>query len=480
MKELTMLSLFDGSGGFPLAGALCGIKPVAASEIEPYPIAVTTSHFPHMKHLGDVSKIHGGEIEPVDVITFGSPCQDLSLAGKRAGLKHTANGDEETTRSGLFMEAIRIIKEMRSATNGRYPTFALWENVHGAFSSNNGEDFRTVLTEFVRIAEPSAVMPPVPKGGWAYADWYRGDGWSLAYRALDAQYWGVPQRRRRIFLVLDLGGDSAGEILFKPESLSRNSEPSAETREGTASDIEEHAGASSSSRVINLNKDDVQSKAVVHPAGVAPPLYAGECRYGGGECYVIDKPREEAASGDGRTDRCKCLTPWDCQSKRIFDPAGVYPTLQAMGNSGANNTVILMSAPVTFTKQSHSIYKECQVSSSLKQRDYKDATDLVCVPFAANQRDEVRLLGDKAAAVQAQPGMKQQTFVCISNTSKTRSNQGGGRLMDAYQRHGWRESDVCGTLTADQNVSVRGNTPLICFPYKISAETQGGCIDANE
>ena len=395
MKELTMLSLFDGSGGFPLAGALCGIKPVAASEIEPYPIAVTTSRFPHMKHLGDVSKIHGGEIEPVDVITFGSPCQSLSVAGKQEGLKHTELGDEETTRSGLFMEAIRIIKEMRSATNGRYPTFALWENVPGAFISNKGEDFRTVLTEFVRIAEPSAVMPPVPKGGWAYADWYHGDGWSLAYRVLDAQHWGkavidrdsstllymgTPQRRRRIFLVLDLGGDSAGEILFKSESLSGHTQPCAKTREGIASDTEERAGASSSSRVINLNKDDVQSKAVVHPAGVAPPLYAGECRYGGGECYVIDKPREEAASGDGRTDRCKCLTPWDCQSKRIFDPAGVYPTLQAMGNSGANNTAILMNAPVTFTKQSHSIYKECRASSSLKQRDYKDATDLVCVP----------------------------------------------------------------------------------------------------
>lgn len=212
-------SLFDGSGGFPLAGSLCGIEPVWAAEVEPYPIAVTRSRFPRMKHLGDISKVNGAEIEPVDIITFGSPCQDLSVAGKRAGLKHTAVGDDETTRSGLFMEAVRIIKEMREATGGEYPRFALWENVPGAFSSQKGEDFRVVLEELIRIIEPGAVMPAVPKGGWAYADCYCGDGWSLAYRVFDAQYWGVPQRRRRIHLVLDLRGERAGKILFEREGL---------------------------------------------------------------------------------------------------------------------------------------------------------------------------------------------------------------------------------------------------------------------
>ena len=208
-------SLFDGSGGFPLAGSLCGIEPVWASEVEPYPIAVTRSRFPNMKHLGSVTDINGGDIEPVDIITFGSPCQDLSVAGKRAGLKHEANGDDETTRSGLFMEAVRIIKEMREATNGEYPTFAVWENVPGAFSSNKGEDFRTVLEELIKIVEPTAVMPAVPKNGWPYADSYCGDGWSLAYRVFDAQYWGVPQRRRRIYLVLDLRGQRAGKVSFE-------------------------------------------------------------------------------------------------------------------------------------------------------------------------------------------------------------------------------------------------------------------------
>lgn len=216
---MKLMSLFDGSGGFPLAASLCGIEPVYAAEVEPYPIAVTKNRFPKMKHLGDVSKVKGGEIEPVDIITFGSPCQDMSIAGKRAGLKHADTGDDETTRSGLFLEAIRIIKEMREATNGVYPRYAIWENVPGAFSSNRGEDFRTVLEEFIRVKEKDAVMPDVPKAGWPYADCYSGNGWSLAYRVFDAQYWGVPQRRRRIYLVADFRGERAKGILFERKGL---------------------------------------------------------------------------------------------------------------------------------------------------------------------------------------------------------------------------------------------------------------------
>lgn len=203
-----------------MAGALCGISPVWASEVEPYPIAVTRSRFPYMRHLGDVSKVSGADIEPVDVITFGSPCQDLSVAGKRAGLKHTDNGDEETTRSGLFMEAVRIIKEMREKSGGIYPAFAVWENVPGAFSSNKGEDFKIVLEELIRIAEPEAPPLPAPgKNGWPYADCIVGDGWSVAWRVFDAQYWGVPQRRRRIYLVADFRGERAGKVLFEREGL---------------------------------------------------------------------------------------------------------------------------------------------------------------------------------------------------------------------------------------------------------------------
>lgn len=239
---MKLMSLFDGSGGFPLAASLCGIEPVYAAEVEPYPIAVTKNRFPKMKHLGDVSKVKGGEIEPVDIITFGSPCQDMSIAGKRAGLKHADMGDDETTRSGLFLEAIRIIKEMREATNGVYPRYAIWENVPGAFSSNRGEDFRTVLEEFIRIKEKDAVMPAVPQAGWAYADCISGDGWSIAYRVFDAQYWGVPQRRRRIYLVADFRGECAQEILFKRESLRGYFEAGRMPWQGIAADAQNCVG----------------------------------------------------------------------------------------------------------------------------------------------------------------------------------------------------------------------------------------------
>ena len=171
-----------------------------------------------MIHLGDITKIHGDEIEPVDCITFGSPCQDLSIAGRRAGLA----GE----RSGLFMEAVRIIKEMRSSTNGLCPTFAIWENVPGAFSSNNGEDFRAVLEELARVEQPNAVIPRPPRGGrWSKAGAIAGNGWSLAWRQLDSQYFGVAQRRKRIALILDRGGQRAGEILFERTSLSRHPDP---------------------------------------------------------------------------------------------------------------------------------------------------------------------------------------------------------------------------------------------------------------
>lgn len=211
-KTLTLGSLFDGSGGFPLGGLLAGITPVWASEIEPFPVRVTTKRLPFMKHYGNISAMDGGKIEPVDIITFGSPCQDMSVAGRRDGL--------DGSRSSLFYEAVRIIKEMRCATGGRYPRYIVWENVPGAFSSNKGEDFKAVLEAVIGIAKPNAQVPMPEKARWPYADLYMGDGWSVAYRTLDAQYWGVPQRRRRIYLVADLAGGGAGKILFESEGLS--------------------------------------------------------------------------------------------------------------------------------------------------------------------------------------------------------------------------------------------------------------------
>ena len=211
-KEITLGSLFSGSGTFELAGLAYGIKPIWASEIEPYPIRVTTKRFPLLKHYGDISKMDGSKIEPVDIVAGGSPCQDMSIAGKREGL--------DGAKSGLFRQQIRMITEMRNATNGEYPRYMVWENVPGALSSNKGADFRCVLEETARIKDPAFNVPMPEKSKWGTAGLIVGDGFSIGWRILDAQYWGVPQRRRRIFLVADFNSGSAGEILFKREGLS--------------------------------------------------------------------------------------------------------------------------------------------------------------------------------------------------------------------------------------------------------------------
>lgn len=203
---LTLGSLFDGSGGFPLGGLLCGITPVWASEIEPFPIRVTTKRLPFMKHYGDISQMDGGKIEPVDIITFGSPCQDLSIAGKRKGL----GGD----RSCLFYEAIRVIREMLSATGGRYPRFVIWENVPGALSSHGGKDFEIVLNELLHLrdfAGGGTGKPIRQHGKWAKAVSYG----AVAYRIVNAQYWGIPHRRRRIYAVCDTRGEAATMVAFE-------------------------------------------------------------------------------------------------------------------------------------------------------------------------------------------------------------------------------------------------------------------------
>lgn len=291
-RILTLGSLFDGSGGFPLAGIENGIIPVWASEIEPYPIAVTKSRFPFMQHLGNVMEIDGGKIPPVDVITFGSPCQDMSVAGKRAGMQHTDKGDEAITRSGLFYEAIRIIREMRGATNGEYPAFAVWENVPGAFTSNKGEDFRCVLQELAQVVGRDVAIPQ-PKGGkWNNAGEIVGDGFSIAWRVLDAQYWGVPQRRKRIYLVADFGGERAGKILFKRESVSRNPQPSKEAREETAG----NAGGSSVGSGQSCEK------------------------------HSLD---------------VNCLNPWDSRAIRQYDANGLYPALSSNASGGQNRQGIV-------------------------------------------------------------------------------------------------------------------------------------------
>ena len=231
MDQLTLGSLFDGIGGFPYAASFYGIRTLWASEIIPECVSVTRKHFPDMEHVGDITKLHGGKLPPVDIITFGSPCQDLSVAsGRRLGLA----GE----RSGLFLEAIRIIREMQEATNGEYPKFAIWENVPGALSSSSRRDFKAVLEAFTE-----AEVPMPGSGQWANAGMVRGGGVDLAWCVYDAQHFGTAQRRRRVFLVADFRGERAGEILFVPKSLSGYFAAGGTPRQGPAAYAENGIGA---------------------------------------------------------------------------------------------------------------------------------------------------------------------------------------------------------------------------------------------
>lgn len=235
MKTITMGSLFDGIGGFPLAATHAGIEPVWASEIEPFPIEVTKLHFPNMLHVGDITKLNGALLPPVDIICGGSPCQDLSVAGAKAGL----SGE----RSGLFMEQIRIVKEMRNADKSRgragiavRPRYCVWENVPGAFSSAEGKDFQAVLRKFVQIEEPQMDVVRPPTGRWEYAGAVLGVRSCVAWVTWDAQYFGVPQRRKRIFLIADFAGYSPIQILFDQNRLLGNPAAGKGTRETAAED----------------------------------------------------------------------------------------------------------------------------------------------------------------------------------------------------------------------------------------------------
>lgn len=231
---MTLGSLFDGIGGWLLAARHAGVTPVWASEIEPFPCTVTARHFPDVKQLGDITQIDPDTLTPVDIVCAGSPCQDLSIAGKRKGL--------DGVRSGLFRTAVDIVRRMRERTAGKYPRFFVWENVPGAFSSNRGMDFQAVLEE---IGESKI---PMPQGNrWAPSGLVQFPGTEIAWRVLDAQYWGVPQRRRRIFLVADFAADGrcAGEILFERESVQGDSAAGTGTGEEVTRGAENCARATS-------------------------------------------------------------------------------------------------------------------------------------------------------------------------------------------------------------------------------------------
>ena len=351
---MTLGSLFSGIGGFEYAATLTGVTPVWASEIVPTCISITKRHFPELKHYGDITKLHGAKIEPVDIITFGSPCQDMSQSGKREGIR----GEQ----SILFFEAIRIIKEMRNATNGRYPRFCVWENVAGSFSSEGGEDFKTVIQEISQIAEDNVSIPEPSSDQdgrliWEPAGAVLGDGWSLAWRQLDSRYWGVPQRRKRIFLVADFRGESAPSILFAAEGVSRYSKSSSAVRENSPSSIGRGIDPAVQIKPSFILNDQGGGSIQVESSEISPTLRS---EAHGNLPIVVN----QYAVDFGRT------------GDRIQMNPEVAVTLQGEGGGGAGK-VGLYCLPSFYQYQRLSDFKESQEASTVQARDYKSPRDLV-------------------------------------------------------------------------------------------------------
>lgn len=418
-SKITMGSLFSGSGGFELAGQMAGIVPVWASEIEPFPLLVTKKRFPDMLHLGDIKKMDGGKIPKVEIITGGSPCQDMSIAGKREGL--------DGSRSNLFREQIRIVKEMRESdkADGRTgsdirPRFMVWENVPGAFSSNKGEDFRCVLEEICRVADAEVSIPRHPKNKWSNSGTIMGDGYSVAWRVLDAQYWGVPQRRKRIYLVADFGGESAPQILFKQDSMRGNFKESIEEREGTPGSPEN--GTNKSDRA-NVDCFDISVR------NEGDPAYTLTTADKHSVAYSIDR----AAFNQGANAK------YDISIQK-----DLAQTLVAKGPSAVMHE--------SFAKQGLGEYKSSNVASSLKQRDSKDATDLV----VAFEPGTVSRIGGhfyedgKTGTLRADPGDNQQAVICnddIKYIIRRLTPTECGRLQGFPD--GWADNLKAENITAD-------------------------------
>lgn len=330
---MTLGSLFDGIGGFPLAAVHCGGVPVWASEIEPFPMRVTKLRFPDMIHVGDITKLDGAKLPPVDVICGGSPCQDLSVAGLRKGLA----GE----RSGLFMDQVRIVKEMRAEDERRgvsddfiRPRYLVWENVPGAFSSANGEDFRAVIEEIVHIKDSTCHVPRPDTGRWESAGAaILGDQFSLAWRVLDAQYWGVAQRRRRIFLVADFGGLTAPKILFEQERLLGDPAEDQGQGKGVTTTAGNSSADSGGSRVAEEKQVDIfafhinQREETINLNGISGALMATTNMQM--QTFVAEGMRKfESAE---KEEECLCLN--DQGGERMDVSVDVTATLRA-GMSG--------------------------------------------------------------------------------------------------------------------------------------------------
>lgn len=379
-----------------------------------------------MRHLGDITKINGAEIEAVDVITGGSPCQDLSIAGKRAGLAGA--------RSGLFMEQVRIVKEMREhdRANGRTgdmvrPRFMVWENVPGAFSSNKGQDFAAVLEEIIRIAEPEAPDIEVPEKGWNTWGGYHdevGGRWSVAWRVHDAQHWGVPQRRRRISVVADFGGDTAGEILFERKSVSGDIAESGTARERLAGDAQD--GSSYAVRI------------------------RGGCDGGGKGALVREDKSGTLGAGNDQTIFQNCLTRWDCQSKRIFGTEGESPTLQGGVGGGVNNPAIFCMG----TQQGGAEVRSDDRAPTLTAAAGMSGNNqpVVCAGFKLGNSEQARSIGyaeEQSPTLNAECGGNKPAVVAldmshacdvirdcgeVSPSLQARMGTGGNQVPLTYQK----------------------------------------------
>lgn len=445
-SKLTLGSLFDGSGGFPLGGLISGITPLWSSEIEPFCIRVTSKRLPQVKHYGNVSDINGGEIEPVDIITFGSPCQDMSVAGKRSGL--------DGERSCLFYEAVRIIKEMRCKTNGKYPRFVVWENVPGAFSSNKGEDFKAVLDSICKIKSETIDVPKPEK--WSNSGCIVADDFSLAWRVLDAQYWGVPQRRKRIYLVADFADECAGKILFESEGLSGYSEKSLCSWQGIANNLEKGIGATGIS--IDGYNSSVSEKAST--LGVNCGMSTGR----NGVLVLNDQGgnRMDVTEDKTCTLRAESHHPPlvfenHSQDSRYTGPNDVSQTVSSTFGMGGNNQPFVVETPKCFgicSKDSNSM-KSANPYSGFYEADTTRIIDSSGGNPSCNQ-------GGMAVVCVDQGGGKSScnvteelspTLTCTHGGEPVVAIEGNGTRL-SHNGDGYKETDVMYTLNATEQHGV--------------------------
>lgn len=402
-QEITMGSLFSGSGGFELAGSIFGIRPIWASEIEPFPILVTTKNFPEMKHFGDINKLNGTDLEPVTIIAGGSPCQDMSIAGKREGL--------DGSRSNLFREQIRIIKEMRESdrTAGRTgtqirPRYMVWENVPGAFSSNKGKDFQAVLQEIVSITDEESNVPLPPKGKWQTAGCIMGDHFSIAWRVLDAQYWGVPQRRKRIYLVADFGGNTAPKILFEREGLSGNFTESREAWQRTAGDIK--TGTHKTGTDDDECYDISDRRRVADKSEVSPTLTTKMGTGGNNVPIVLENHPQD--------------------SRVTIAEDGNVPTLTSRMGTGGGNVPMIMNEVRAVDQRNLSLGND--KSETLHGSGHGSSVGTIIEPMALHiTQDPTVFEGKTPCLTQGNPKTGQATVgVAIPIADKATRYKGGG------------------------------------------------------